>query len=112
MKLQILFLLIPFVSTQQCVDTEKWSDNKGKSCSTYAGFCSSYQFKPGFETYAGAINNFPELNCCSCGKKKLEDLPEYLPSEIPNMCVHTLENSKSIYVATRCQILSSEEECT
>ena len=107
MKLKFLTLLAPLISAQKCQDTEEWKDNSGRGCSSYAGMCSQNQLRAGQEAQSGEKNNFPEINCCACGKDKYGNLPESAPPEKPNMCVHTPENGESIYVASLCRLLTT-----
>jgi hypothetical protein len=60
-----------------CKDTAKWSNTQGHSCSSYVankwcghrpdGFGSRPM--PGFEWAFGAKSNYPEQNCCHCGRQ-------------------------------------------
>lgn len=43
--------------------------------------------------YAGAVYNFPELNCCACGKQKYEYQPDTLPSTAGSVCTHYPKNN-------------------
>ena len=51
-----------------CSDKPSWYDGLGHDCNTYAylQWCENGAAKPG--TGLGAIYNYPEKNCCVCGK--------------------------------------------
>ena len=56
---------------EECVDTPDWSNsNTWKSgCEEYnIRFCDKGKARPGMEWSLGSTWNFPENNCCSCGK--------------------------------------------
>ena len=54
-----------------CSDTLSWSDRYEKNCEYYAQvYCENRSVKPGMEFALGAANNYPEENCCVCGKPK------------------------------------------
>ena len=36
----------------------------------YTNVCENGGIKPGQEKYFGKDNNFPERNCCTCGREK------------------------------------------
>jgi len=52
----------------QCADTASWDNTSGKGCEQYAEYCANGSFRPGSEWTGGEAFNFPEANCCSCGK--------------------------------------------
>jgi hypothetical protein len=52
-----------------CADTPDWDNHAGKGCADYSKeYCVSGAFRPGSEWTAGEGFNFPETNCCACGK--------------------------------------------
>ena len=52
-----------------CTDTLGWKNQWGDSCWTYSQRCRDGQFFAESWTQ-GADYNFPEKNCCACGKKQ------------------------------------------
>jgi len=50
-----------------CKNTPGWKSRTGKSCKTYEemGWCKNGSAGP----FSGWFANFPEKNCCACGKK-------------------------------------------
>ena len=49
-----------------CTDTPSWDDGLGDTCEHYRiTFCQDNKVH---EDLAGASFNFPEKNCCGCGK--------------------------------------------
>merc|ERR1712080_118950 len=56
-----------------CNDTPAWTDGDGSKCQDYREHaCENGGIKPGEETFFGIKHNYPENNCCGCGKK-IED---------------------------------------
>ena len=54
-----------------CADTELWDDGYGNDCATYGAFyCLNGAPIPGYEYTVGHDRNYPELNCCACGKER------------------------------------------
>jgi len=53
-----------------CQDTPDWTNGAFKqTCKDYASkWCENGKFKAGFEHTGGSQYNFPESNCCVCGK--------------------------------------------
>ena len=43
-------------------------DFNGDDCKEYEMACEFGRFKYGFQSLAGPIHNYPEKNCCVCGK--------------------------------------------
>ena len=43
-------------------------DFHGAHCKEYKRACKSGRFRHGFESFAGPAHNYPEKNCCACGK--------------------------------------------
>ena len=64
------FILLALISKirSQCIDTINWTDKHNYNCNYYLtkGICRNNDLVG--EHYAGALYNFPELNCCACGK--------------------------------------------
>ena len=53
-----------------CVDTDSWNNGDDKTCTNYnADYCSGGEFSVASTHMAGSNFNFPEDNCCSCGKE-------------------------------------------
>ena len=51
-----------------CTDTESWDDDFGEDCSYYVTMCREGAVLPGNENHMGSMYNYPENNCCICGK--------------------------------------------
>ena len=52
-----------------CTDTPSWDNGYGQDCSLYGTrYCENGAAKPGHEADLGAKYNYPENNCCVCGK--------------------------------------------
>ena len=53
-----------------CTDTAAWSDGWGETCEYYLtkGVCENGEVKDGQVLKNSAMFNFPEKNCCVCGK--------------------------------------------
>ena len=88
-------VLIPIVaSIQQCEDTPLWKDKSGNTCSYYFNtICLNGLYNRAYQNYAGSRFNFPELNCCQCGKMKFSGLSNINPATEPSLCTHKRENS-------------------
>ena len=54
-----------FVLELDSEDTPGWDDGEGEDCAEYR----SYYCDPG-DSLAGKQYNYPEQNCCGCGKEK------------------------------------------
>ena len=67
-----MHLIIYFAySHLACVDTESWINKHGHDCNTYAkNWCEYGGAKTGKEVTLGSVYNYPENNCCVCGKDK------------------------------------------
>lgn len=56
----------------RCIDTIGWRDRINNStCSNYVsrGWCKNKTFILPLRNYSIPLLNFPELNCCECGKR-------------------------------------------
>ena len=53
-----------------CTDTSNWVDKHTFNCWFYErkGICSNGEIVSSAAYYGGNSYNFPELNCCECGK--------------------------------------------
>ena len=52
-----------------CVDTGNWDSGKGHDCNSYANtWCQNGAANTGYEWTLGSNYNYPENNCCVCGK--------------------------------------------
>ena len=54
-----------------CEDTKDWDDGRGafaKNCEDQKDNCEYGHPKPGHSGYMGILRNYPENNCCVCGK--------------------------------------------
>merc|ERR1719443_77136 len=60
-----------------CQDTRGWSNGYRHGCASYkARWCSNGGPKPGQGWTLGSKYNFPERNCCVCGKDAQAVKPE------------------------------------
>ena len=52
------------------MDTPLWDDGAfGEDCNTYRTYwCERNAMKPEYEFMFGSKSNYPEKNCCGCGK--------------------------------------------
>ena len=57
----------------------------------------------------GAIENFPENNCCGCGKSNVKFYQ--LPNREPEVCTHKKVNSVSRHVVDLCSLVRTRIEC-
>ena len=48
-----------------CTDTPSWDDGDGETCADYRRW---YCYENNAGPISGPIFNYPELNCCGCGK--------------------------------------------
>ena len=56
-----------------CVDTVGWTNGYSTTgtCAYYGStMCENGKARPGWEAGLGEHNNYPERNCCVCGKPK------------------------------------------
>ena len=53
-----------------CQEDMSWTDPEGLTCADYSmnGYCNGYGFNEGYGMYSGPARNYPEMNCCLCGK--------------------------------------------
>ena len=61
--------------------------------------------------YSGAAYNFPELNCCACGKAKSQGFYKE-PGTKPYTCVQKAANNKSEQVVEYCAKAKNQYQCT
>jgi len=52
----------------KCSDTPGWENPYGYTCSTYEKFCKDGRAQDGKHWTLGKKYNYPERNCCVCGK--------------------------------------------
>ena len=63
-----------------CVDTDSWENGHGENCISYANrFCQNNGANLGSEWALGSTYNYPENNCCVCGKGKLRGKRNLFP---------------------------------
>ena len=66
------FATVPFEpnSASVCNDTPAWENGVGYDCNNYGKrWCENGTARPGEEWTLGAEYNYPENNCCVCGKR-------------------------------------------
>lgn len=72
LTLQTTFLINSILGSK-CVDTTDWHDKINNStCSDYVvhGWCVNRTLASAMKVHSIPSLNFPELNCCGCGKKE------------------------------------------
>lgn len=69
-SLQLNPLLQRCVLGHTCTDTSGWASSAGQTCASYEsnGWCAEGSHAPGNEWTLGAGFDYPENNCCVCGK--------------------------------------------
>ena len=105
----ILLIFLPKISSQ-CIDTPNWTDLHKYDCKYYLNkdICRNNDLLG--EHYAGASYNFPELNCCACGKPKTNSFYQE-PARNANQCTHLAENSVSKHVVDFCAKARNHGDC-
>ena len=88
-----------------CDEDPNWRGKGSITCSGFGTYCQNYTYVPGYEYMFGAINNFPDSNCCNCGKGRN---PPYLQApnktiDAPDSCTHKKENDKSEIIVEFCK---------
>ena len=54
-----------------CTDTDSWNNGYAETCSSYKSeWCENEGAKPDGGWALGSTYNYPENNCCVCGKGK------------------------------------------
>ena len=89
----------------KCIDDHGWVNKNGQLCSDYTklGYCKNDEITSLGEPYAGEENNWPELNCCNCGKENKGDKSYYVePSKELYQCTHVPSQSYSKIVVEYC----------
>ena len=118
MKILIVTIVISFfemVSASHnrayCSDTTYWKDKHGFNCWFYErkGICKNGRFTHLARYYGGFNYNFPELNCCECGKSSSSYYKA--PTKVQNSCTHTAKNSKSRHIVEYCREAQSQYSC-
>ena len=121
--LSVLVFIINLVQCQPsrravCTDTMGWRDKDELGCYFYQikKICISNGFGQSLRFYSGNTYNFPELNCCACGKKNQLIYNQYpestkLPSSLPNTCTHLEVNNKSQHIRKYCTEATTFDEC-
>ena len=99
----------------KCKDDKGWVNNNGKFCQDYTnlGYCKNDEVTPLGEAYTGEDNNFPELNCCNCGKENKMEKDYYVgPSKEHYTCTHVQSQSYSKKIVEYCQVAQNKSACT
>ena len=62
--------LAPTSAPTDCVDTPGWTNGANRNCASYVskGWCANGKAKNRQEWTLGRTYNYPEHNCCVCGK--------------------------------------------
>ena len=56
-----------------CTDTTSWYNGFNRDCLYYAEkICQNGDARPGMDYSLGSKYNYPEKNCCVCGKDKIK----------------------------------------
>ena len=74
MKRLLLLIILTEKTSARCANTPDWKDRDGYGCFFYSrnGLCTGYGFSARAEYFGGVYFNFPEVNCCACGKTDWE----------------------------------------
>ena len=101
-KLVLILLSCAQVNGIICSDSD-WQDPQQLGCDYYSssGLCQDYKFTDIGAKYSGSAYNFPELNCCACGKGRSENYYKE-PDTTPYTCVQKAINNKSEQVVQYC----------
>ena len=59
---------VQFGLAKGSADIVGWTNNHNATCLDYGAFCTNGAFKPNSRWASGANFNYPESNCCACGK--------------------------------------------
>ena len=71
MDIAVVTLMVFVLYKIGCIDTPSWVNGHGYDCNSYGKrWCQDGSAKPGKEWTLGAKYNYPENNCCVCGKKQ------------------------------------------
>ena len=65
----IYIISLPIKVQGYCTDTESWENGFDEDCSSYVTKCREGAVVPGNENSIGSMWNYPEKNCCVCGKE-------------------------------------------
>lgn len=71
--------------------------------------CTTTGYKEFDKEYAGSRFNFPEMNCCACGKNKNINAAEEKPSIYGGECTHLPVESKSKVVVEYCKVRNKRQ---
>eukprot|EP00966_Prymnesium_polylepis_P060884 1412212-Prymnesium_polylepis.3 len=101
---------------EECEDTAGWHNKVEKTCADYAeNYCANRAFKAGNAWLGGEAFNWPERNCCECGKRP--PAPPPAPKKPATYEVHhnlackgADHQVKKVTVAT-CQAHCAERKC-
>ena len=90
-----------------CTDTPSWDDGDGETCPDYR---TNYCFD-NIASVAGPFWNYPELNCCGCGKvEKIRGICSRLVNEFIYKYIKqllTYTTSTCLFVKDSCWDISS-----
>ena len=94
-----------------CQEDMSWTDPEGLTCADYSmnGYCNGYGFNEGYGMYSGPARNYPEMNCCLCGKGNFPAPPScWEDPGAEQVCndVSTCEGGYGGYTGTRGSIRS------
>ena len=62
------YISVPIHFNLVCTDTENWDDGNGNDCTSYVNWCYEGVVISEKEWSIGEQRNYPENNCCVCGK--------------------------------------------
>ena len=109
--MKLLFLLVTF--SQACTDTFGWKDKNGNDCQYYQkkNICKDNRINRVASSVfiAGSEYNFPELNCCACGKTGTLFYQDQ--KKKPGTCEQTAFNNKSKYIVQYCAVAKQPSSC-
>ena len=118
-RLPVVFVLLGvahYAAAEECVDTPGWDNSRGKTCDEYGRlYCTDGGFKQGHSWIGGEVFNWPERNCCACGKNP--PAPPPAPKKPATYSVHhnlackgADHQVKKVTVST-CQSHCAERKC-
>jgi len=97
-----------------CSDDVGWVNSDGQGCSDYTnlGYCYQDEVTETGQPWSGQENNYPELNCCNCGRETKDNKQFY---EAPNReyysCTHKESHSYSSRIVEYCKQAQNKAAC-
>jgi hypothetical protein len=80
-------------SEPQCQDTLNWDNRAGETCTKYSNsYCAQGEPSASHSHLFGINFNYPEKNCCSCGKKVSSEIEASFPEVMDPKKIYTGKN--------------------